>query len=620
MHVRLTHLTASRRARLALVALSAALSCYVLSIFFVNRGPGAWSSLWDGWVYNAILLGASIIAASRGRADRSARVPAFCFGGAIFAWFLGNVAWTFFVKGLANPPVPSIADVGYLVFYPPAIVGLLAAGRSGEKRSNPVVLLDGLIAGLSVTAAGAVVALGPIWRAASGSRAAIITNLAYPIMDLLMVGLVLTLAALTGWRLRRDQTILLAALVAFAIADSVYLVRVANETYKSGTLLDAGWLIPVVALAWGQWLNSAPTVNERPSHGRAVWVPIVFLGLALAAFTPSVAGDVPLIALVAMGGALIAAGGRMVVTLKHLERLAARELSAREERIAILALAREEIELANNALEARVQERTAEIEETNRRLTTTAEKLRQSNRELQEFAYVASHDLQEPLRKVRTFGSRLEQRFGDTLTDDGRDYLQRMQSAAARMSTLIDDLLTFSRVTSRSAGWKKIELTPIAREVLGDLEVQIEEARADVHVGLLPCVEADATQIRQLLQNLLGNSLKFRRPDVPLRITIGASLIESPVIGHPELDQGPYCRLEITDNGIGFEEKYLDRIFTVFQRLHGRSEYVGSGVGLAVCRRIVERHHGLISAESAPGAGARFIAFLPVTQPEEILP
>ncbi len=610
---------ASRRALWALSAISALLVSYVASIFLVDRGPSAWSPLWDGTIYNFILLSAAVIVASRGVADKSVRVPAFCFGGAILAWFLGNLAWTLFVQGMANPPFPSVADIGYLAFYPPAIVGLLVAGRRGVTGKDPVVWLDGCIAGLSAAAAGCIVALGPIARAASGSRAAIITNLAYPVMDLLTAGLVLTLAALAGWRLRRDQMILLLSLIAFAVADSVYLLRVANGTYRTGTLLDASWLIPIVALAWSQWIASPSTAQERPAHGRAVLVPIVFMGLALAAFAPSVVGDVPTVALFALGGAFVAAGGRMVVTLRELEVVAARERAAREERIGILARARAEIEQANGELEQRVRERTAEIEATNRRLTTTAEKLRQSNRELQEFAYVASHDLQEPLRKVRTFGSRLEQRCGDTLTDDGRDYLQRMQGAAARMSTLIDDLLTFSRVTSRPTGSKVVELTPIACEVLGDLEIQIEETRALVHLGTLPAIEADPMQVRQLLQNLVSNSLKFRNPVMPVEISIEATLVESPVEGQPELEHGPYCRLQIVDNGIGFDEKYLDRIFTVFQRLHGRSEYEGSGIGLAVCRRIVERHHGLLTATSTPGHGATFIAYLPMTQPQEML-
>jgi light-regulated signal transduction histidine kinase (bacteriophytochrome) len=310
----------------------------------------------------------------------------------------------------------------------------------------------------------------------------------------------------------------------------------------------------------------------------------------------------------------------MVITLRQLERLAASEREAREARIAALAQAREQVERANAELEQRVLERTADLEASNRRLVATAEKLRQSNRELQDFAYVASHDLQEPLRKVQAFGSRLETRFSAGLQDDGLDYLHRMQGAAQRMSVLIDDLLTFSRVASRAEGFRAVDLTQIAREVVSDLEVRIDESNATVDVAPLPCVEADPTQMRQLLQNLLGNALKFAHPDRPPLVAVSAALVEGPVESFEQLEVGTFCRLQMRDNGIGFDPKYLDRIFTVFQRLHGRSEYEGSGIGLAVCRRIVERHHGLITATSTPGEGATFVVYLPMSQPEENLP
>ena len=188
------------------------------------------------------------------------------------------------------------------------------------------------------------------------------------------------------------------------------------------------------------------------------------------------------------------------------------------------------------------------------------------------------------------------------------------------MSTLIDDLLTFSRVASRAEGFRAVDLTQIAREVIDDLEVPIDEAHAVVTLAPLASVEADPTQMRQLLQNLVGNAVKFRRADVAPAVSITATLVEAPFTGSDQLDLGTYCRVEVRDNGIGFDEKYLDRIFTVFQRLHGRNEYAGSGIGLAVCRRIVERHHGQIAATSVPGAGATFVVHLPISQPEELAP
>ena len=235
-------------------------------------------------------------------------------------------------------------------------------------------------------------------------------------------------------------------------------------------------------------------------------------------------------------------------------------------------------------------------------LKAYAAKLEISNRELQDFAYVASHDLQEPLRKIQAFGDRLNSKYGDVLTDKGRDYLARMQNAAARMQTLIEDLLSFSRVTTKAQPLAPVNLKEIATAVISDLEVRIEETGATVEIGNLPTLDADGLQMRQLFQNLVSNALKFHKKDVP------------PVVKLEVARQGKMYEIKLIDNGIGFEEKYSDRIFTIFQRLHGRSAYEGTGIGLAVCRKIVERHGGTITARSTPGEGATFIFTLPVKQ------
>jgi PAS domain S-box-containing protein len=251
------------------------------------------------------------------------------------------------------------------------------------------------------------------------------------------------------------------------------------------------------------------------------------------------------------------------------------------------------------------------------RLRAYSAQLEQSNRELEQFASVASHDLQEPLRKIQAFGDRLEARCGDALTEQGRDYLDRMLNAASRMQILIDDLLAFSRVTTQARPFLQVELTPIAREVISDLEAVIESSGGRVDLAELPVVEADPAQMRQLLQNLLSNALKFRRPDEPPVVKISSRPLDPPA--DPTLRQlapRQLCQLLVEDNGIGFDEKYLDRIFNPFQRLHGRSAYEGSGIGLAICRKIVERHGGAITARSAPGQGATFIVTLPFRPPQ----
>lgn len=239
-------------------------------------------------------------------------------------------------------------------------------------------------------------------------------------------------------------------------------------------------------------------------------------------------------------------------------------------------------------------------------LHTLNTELSRSNRELQDFAFVASHDLQEPLRKIQAFGDRLKSKYADALSTEGQDYLERMQNAARRMHTLINDLLVYSRVTTKGQPFASVDLDLIAREVLNDLEVRIQQSDAQVEIVSLPKIEADALQMRQLLQNLIGNALKFQRKGEPPLVKVTA---ESLADGN--------CQIAVADNGIGFEEKYLDRIFTPFQRLHGRNEYEGTGMGLAVCRRIVERHGGQITAQSVPNQGTTFLVTLPIRQQGE---
>lgn len=233
-------------------------------------------------------------------------------------------------------------------------------------------------------------------------------------------------------------------------------------------------------------------------------------------------------------------------------------------------------------------------------LKVYADRLEQSNRELQDFASIAAHDLQEPLRKIEAFSDRLQKKCQGRIGPEGADYLERMISSAKRMRTLIDDLLTYSRVTTKAQPFVPTDLNQVVRDVLSDLEVRIEQTSAQIEVGSLPTLDSDPSQMRQLLQNLIANGMKFHKKGQTPQIEVSASI------------KGDVCELSVTDQGIGFEEKYLDRIFTIFQRLHGRGEYEGTGVGLAVCRRIAERHGGNITAKSALGRGSTFIVTLPI--------
>jgi len=225
--------------------------------------------------------------------------------------------------------------------------------------------------------------------------------------------------------------------------------------------------------------------------------------------------------------------------------------------------------------------------------------LERSNQDLERFAYIASHDLQEPLRKVQAFGNRLQTKYASHLDDRGHDYLLRIQEAARRGQEMVDDLLVYSRVSTRGANFEPVDLNQVVAEVLADLKNGIELSQAVISVGELPTIRADQLQIHQLLHHLLDNAIKFKDPETPPKIGVHVTSADEHII------------LAVEDNGIGFEEQYLDKIFLPFQRLHGRTLYEGSGIGLAICRKIVERHFGTITANSTLGSGATFKITLP---------
>lgn len=245
--------------------------------------------------------------------------------------------------------------------------------------------------------------------------------------------------------------------------------------------------------------------------------------------------------------------------------------------------------------------------------------LEKSNDDLDAFASIASHDLQEPLRQIRSFGDLLRRRYADALDEKGTEYLDRMGHCMQRMQDLIKGLLDFSRAASENAPFVTVDLGNVVDDVLSDLEVRLRRSGGRVEVQDLPLVHGDPTQIRQLLQNLVSNAIKFHRPDEPPLVEVESIVVDSSKL--PESDPAAdmnFCRLTVRDNGIGFDEKHLDRIFGIFQRLNGRSQYQGTGVGLAVCRRIVQRHGGTITAQSSVGNGATFVVTLPLADGESV--
>jgi light-regulated signal transduction histidine kinase (bacteriophytochrome) len=237
--------------------------------------------------------------------------------------------------------------------------------------------------------------------------------------------------------------------------------------------------------------------------------------------------------------------------------------------------------------------------------------LEQSNASLEEFAYVASHDLKEPLRKISTFGDRLVATQSDNLTADGKIYLQKIVDASQRMQMMISDLLSISMI-SNNTSFETYGLQKILDETLQTLEYKIEQQNVIIKSDPLPEAKIIPSQFRQLFQNLISNSLKFVQPNARPTIIITHQLVKAEDVVHYQLAQaGQYHKLEFKDNGIGFENEFAGKIFAIFQRLHGRSEYEGSGIGLAICKKIVEHHGGIIYANGVPNEGATFTIILP---------
>jgi light-regulated signal transduction histidine kinase (bacteriophytochrome) len=259
------------------------------------------------------------------------------------------------------------------------------------------------------------------------------------------------------------------------------------------------------------------------------------------------------------------------------------------------------IERVNHLLAAEITRRQRVQEE----LQAMAIELTRSNRELEDFAGIASHDLRAPLQKVNAFVDLLEEDFTSALDEQGRDVLFRLRRSVSRMQRLIDDLLELARVRAKGRPFTRVDLAMVTRDVLSDLEPMTQATGGIVELGDLPVIDADPTQMHQLIQNLVGNGLKFQTPgDTPV-VRVEAAI---------EIAGGgtPICRLRVSDNGIGFDNAHAARIFRPFERLHGQQAYEGSGIGLAVCARIAERHGGTISAEGVPGRGASFLVILPV--------
>lgn len=244
------------------------------------------------------------------------------------------------------------------------------------------------------------------------------------------------------------------------------------------------------------------------------------------------------------------------------------------------------------------------------------EELNRSNQDLEQFAYIASHDLQEPLRKIMAFGDRLSTKYGEELGSDGQFYLSRMLDAASRMKILMENLLSYSRVSTKTEPFELVDLGLTVEGILSDLEMKIQDVDAQITMMKMPTLNALPTQMQQLFQNLITNALKFIKPNVKPIISIEAyetDFEEVSLMGVP-FKHNKYYKIVVSDNGIGFDAEYAEKIFLIFQRLHGRSEFEGTGLGLAICKKIVDNHHGYIIAKSELNKGATFTVYLPIEE------
>jgi signal transduction histidine kinase len=269
--------------------------------------------------------------------------------------------------------------------------------------------------------------------------------------------------------------------------------------------------------------------------------------------------------------------------------------------------AEKELSNMNIVLEQKVAERTEELKQSN-------ELLEKKNAELQQFAYVSSHDLKEPLRKIQLFSDIIQQRYLHE-NPDAVGYLNKIISSSSRMTALINDILEYSRLTMLP-GFKEIDLNDVLKDVLSDLDLIIQEKNAVIESDELPTIQSVRIQMHQLLQNIVSNALKFSQPGIPPKITIHSEWVKDKSLSAPVVprEKAVYCRIRINDNGIGFNEKYLDKIFTIFQRLHTVEKYEGTGIGLAIVKKIVDNHEGLIDAQSVPGEGSVFTILLPLRE------
>jgi two-component system CheB/CheR fusion protein len=290
---------------------------------------------------------------------------------------------------------------------------------------------------------------------------------------------------------------------------------------------------------------------------------------------------------------------------------AQKDLEGRAESWVVTTIDINDQKLQNEVLERKVDERTHELMKMNHALEV-------SNSDLQQFASVASHDLQEPLRKIHLYANLIHDRHGEHL-DGAATYLYKILQSSSRMKSIITNIMSYSKLSADNVEFQPTDINEMISALLEDLEISITEKCAEVHVGKFPVIETIPGQIRQVFQNIIGNALKFSRPDVPPVVSITATRVDRLSLNAAPHPDGNYICITIKDNGIGFDQKFSENIFLLFQRLHSKDAYEGTGIGLAIAKKIVEKHRGLISASSKENQGSMFTIVLPINQNDRVL-
>jgi signal transduction histidine kinase len=507
------------------------------------------------------------------------------------AWFLGQCVWTFYDLVLgASPPYPSLADVGYLMLYPLFAMGLIVQIRANSSGTPQLeVVLDSLIV---ATAGGALTykfLVAPLFEGGVLPLPVIVTALAWIVGTFVLMFLTfLAFAWSTESGHRRALTALLIGTGAFSVSNVVYGHLSLIGGYFPGHRIDLGWHLGFLLIAAAAILAAKPEFAAgRPAAGddhdptvivrTVITIGSVLTGTWLAAYFALQDGPDPVVAAgVALIGLLMAVrlGSSVALSRQLGERTRERDALEREAAVAM-------------ATEAALSHR--------------ADELARSNAELEQFAYVASHDLQEPLRMVSSYTQLLAKRYRGRLDDDADEFIGYAVDGVTRMQQLINDLLTYSRAGRQDQQMVPVAAGDVLRSALANLSIALEESDATVTQDALPTVNAEPSQLALVFQNLIANAIKFRGEKAPV-IHIGVER---------QAASWHFC---VRDNGIGMDSQYAERVFILFQRLHTRADYQGTGIGLAVCKKIIERHSGRIWVESEPGHGATFHFTLPAKE------